>query len=127
MDLRAIARWAGLLGGLFWLLRFVLDLAGSDGVVLDLLHWAGGVLLFVGLASMGAGLVSTSATWLQAIVAVAFPLLVWSVLEVLHPAGNAVAIDGIFGLVAAGVAVYAIVKARPERPPRARHAGAHAR
>ena len=126
MDLRAIARWAGLVGGLLWLLRFVLDLVGSDdSMVLDLLYWAGGLLLAAALVSMGAGLVRE--VWLQAIVGIAFPLLVWSVLEVLHPAGNAVAIDGIFGLLASGVAVFAIAKARPERPPRARHAGAHAR
>ncbi len=127
MDLRAIARWAGLVGGLIWLTRFVLDLAGAGQSVLSVLYWVGLVLLAAALASMGAGLVSSSATWLRAIVAVAFPLLVWSVLEVLHPAGNAYAIDGVFGLLAAVIAAVAIAKARPERPPRTRSAGAHAR
>lgn len=116
MDLRLIARWAGLAGGLLWLARFVLDLAGQDGALLDVLHWVGLVLLASWLVSTGAGLVSRSATWLRAIVAVALPLLVWSVLEVLHPAGDPVAIDGVVGLVVAALAAYALLTRRPERP-----------
>lgn len=125
MDLRAIARWAGLVGGLAWLTRYLLDLAGAGQSILSLLYWVGLLLLFAAMASMGAGLVS--ATWLRAIVAVAYPLLVWSVLEVLHPVGNAYAIDGFFGLLAAVIAGVAIAKAPRERPPRTRSAGAHAR
>lgn len=118
MDLRLIARWAGLAGGLFWLARLVLDLAGQGGSLLDVLHGVGLVLLAGSLVSTGAGLVSRSATWLRAIVAVAFPLLVWSVLEVLHPAGDPIVIDGIFGLVVAALAAYALLTRRPERPGR---------
>ena len=125
MDLRVIARWAGLVGGLAWLTRYLLDLVGASQSTMSVLYWLGLVLLFGGMASMGAGLVS--ATWLRAIVAVAFPLLVWSVLEVLHPSGNAYAIDGLFGLLAAAIAAVAIAKAPRERPPRTRSAGAHAR
>ena len=127
MDLRAIARWAGLVGGLAWLTRYLLDLAGAGQSILSVVYWLGLVLLFAAMASMGAGLVSSSATWLRAIVAVAFPLLVWSVLEVLHPSGNAYAIDGVFGLLAAVIAGIAIAKAPRERRPRTRSAGAHAR
>ena len=127
MDLRAIARWAGLVGGLAWLTRYLLDLAGAGQSILSVLYWLGLVLLFAAMASMGAGLVSSSATWLRAIVAVAFPLLVWSVLEVLHPSGNAYAIDGVFGLLAAVIAAVPIAKAPRERRPRTRSAGAHVR
>ena len=67
--------------------------------LLDVLQWVGLVLLAVALAGLGAGLVGRSEVWLQAIVAVAFPLLVWSVLEVLHPAGDPEVIDGVFGVV----------------------------
>ena len=125
MDLRVIARWAGLVGGLAWLTRYLLDLVGASQSTMSVLYWLGLVLLFGGMASMGAGLVS--ATWLRAIVAVAFPLLVWSVLEVLHPTGNAYAIDGVFGLLAAVIAAVAMSKAPRERRPRTRSAGAHAR
>ncbi|MFC4787190.1 hypothetical protein ACT8ZV_22125 [Nocardioides sp. MAHUQ-72] len=126
MDLRSLARLAGLVGGLCWLVRLVLDLGGSGGAA-GLLHWLGLVLLAVALVGAGAALVSTSATWLRAIVAVAFPLLVWSVLEVLHDGGDPEVIDGLFGLVVAVVAAVAQARSRPEPVRRSRSTGAHAR
>jgi hypothetical protein len=128
MDLHTLARGSGLVGGLCWLARFVLDLNGSGtGGAADVLRWTGLVLLAVALVAMGAGLVSRSAVWLRSMVAVAFPLLVWSVLEVLHPAGDPEGIDGVFGLVAMGVAVPGLIRARSPRAGRTRAAGAHAR
>jgi hypothetical protein len=128
MDLHTLARASGLVGGLCWLVRFVLDLGGSgSGGAADLFHGAGLVLLAVALVAMGAGLVSRSATWLRAIVGIAFPLLVWSVLEVLHPAGNAAGIDGVLGLVVALVAAAGLVRGRTRREPRIRSVGAHSR
>jgi hypothetical protein len=131
MDLHTLARLAGLVGGLCWVVRFLLDLAGSGtGAAADVLHVVGLVLIAVALVGAGAALVSTSATWLRVIVAIAFPLLVWSVLEVLHGAGDPIVIDGVLGLAVAVVAAMATVRARRERPSRARRArsaGAHAR
>jgi hypothetical protein len=128
MDPHTLARWSGLVGGLCWLVRFVVDLAGSGtGGLADVLYWFGLVLLAVARAATGAGLVSRSAVWLRTIVAVAFPLLVWSVLEVLHPAGNPRAIDGVFGLVMVGVSAAGLRTARPAGRPRSRSAGAHSR
>ena len=126
MDPRTYARTAGLLGGLSWVVRFVLDLNGSGtGIAADVLWWAGLVLLAVALAALGASLVSRSALWLRVIVGVAFPLLVWSVLEVLNPAGDQEAVDGIFGALAAVVAVVGLLRSRP--PRRRSHAGVHSR
>ena len=116
MDLRQIARWAGLVGGLLWLGRWGLHIAGKSGATLDLLHLAGLVLLAAALAGTGAALVSTSAKWLQAIVAVAYPILVWSVLEVLHPAASAESVDGLFGLVVVGLFGMQLVKDRSAEP-----------
>lgn len=126
MDLRTLARAAGLLGGLSWVVRFVLDLNGSGtGPLADALWWLGLVLLAAALAALGISLVSRSALWLRVIVGVAFPLLVWSVLEVLHPAGNPQGIDGVFGaLVAVGSGV-GLLRAPP--PRQRTHAGAHSR
>jgi len=76
----------------------------------------GAVLVAVALVAAGAGLVSTSATWLRAIVGVAFPLLVWSVLEVLHQNGNATTIDGVVGLVVAVVAATQLARSRSKTP-----------
>jgi hypothetical protein len=129
MDLTHLARLAGLLGGLCWLVRLLLDLAGhGTGGLADLLHWVGLLLVAVALVGMGAALVSTSGTWLRAVVGVAFPLLVWSVLEVLHEAGNPRVIDGVVGLAVAVASGVALTRDRPKKePPRRRSTGAHAR
>ena len=126
MNLRTVTMGAGVLGGVCWLLRLLLDLAGSDGGVLGVLQWLGLVLLAVALAGLGAGLVGKSELWLQAIVAVAFPLLVWSVLEVLHPAGDPELIDGVFGVVVAVICGRRLLAYREARPERRVH-GAHSR
>jgi hypothetical protein len=98
------------------------------GEVGDSLYWAGLVLLLVGLCGLGAALVSKGAVWLRVIVGVAFPLLVWSVVEVLHASGDPVVIDAVFGVLIGVTCVLALRRQRDgkERPPR-RHAGAHAR
>jgi hypothetical protein len=128
MDLHTLARGSGLVGGLCWLVLLGLDRGGSAaGGVADLLHGAGLVLLALALAAAGAGLVSGGASWLRAIVAVALPLLVWSVLEVLHPAGDPEVIDGAFGLVMVVVSVLGLVRGRHHGEQRGRSAGAHAR
>ena len=126
MDLNTVARGSGLVGGLCWVARFVVDRVGSGtGGPADILYVVGLVLLAVALFAMGAGLVR--AVWLGAIVGVAFPLLVWSVLEVLHPAANPRGVDGAFGLVVAVAAVVQLARHRPEPRERHRHAGAHSR
>ncbi|MGH3336573.1 MAG: hypothetical protein ACRDOZ_12180 [Nocardioides sp.] len=127
MNLRALARVSGLLGGACWVAR-LLDRGGSGGGTVDALYWAGLALLFVALFGLGIALVSKGAVWLQVIVGIAFPLLVWSVVEVVHSAGDPVVIDAVVGILIAGVSLLALGQSggRDERPPR-RHAGAHAR
>ncbi len=127
MNLRTVTMVSGVVGGLCWVARLVVDLVGSDsGSVLDALQWAGLVLLAIALGSLGAGLVGKSELWLQAIVAVAFPLLVWSVLEVLHPAGDPEIIDGVFGLAMVAICGRRLLEQRGEREERRAH-GAHSR
>ena len=126
MQLRTVARVAGLLGGLCWVVRYVLDVAGAgDGTPGDLLFWAGLVLLFVALVGFGSELVSRSARWLQAIVGVAFPLLVWSVLEVLAPGTGPSLVDAAFGAVVLVLCAVQLGRGR-EAPAPTRHRGAHA-
>ncbi|GEP36115.1 hypothetical protein NSZ01_38830 [Nocardioides szechwanensis] len=114
MLLTLVPRLAGVLGGLLLVIRHL------GGV--DQLRWPGLVLLTVALAGGGAALVSSSAGWLRVIVAVAFPALVWSVVEVLHDSGGDSLVDALVGAVVALACVVALV-----RPGRARHhAGSHA-
>jgi hypothetical protein len=122
MNVRALARVCGLLGGACWVARWV-----RGGEPADPLYWAGLALLFVGLFGLGTALVSKGAVWLEVIVGIAFPLLVWSVVEVVHSAGDPVVIDAFVGILIAGASLLGLARSgRDERPPR-RHAGAHAR
>ena len=115
MSLRTVTMASGVVGGLCWAARMVLDLAGThDGAAVDVLRWAGLALVGIALAALGAGLVGRE-PWLRVVVAVAFPLLVWSVLEVLHPAGNPAVIDGVFGLVVVAD-LPAVARPRPRWP-----------
>jgi hypothetical protein len=134
MELRTVARTAGLTGGLCWAVRLVV----AGGVLADALHWLGLVLLAGAMAALGVSLVSRSALWLRVIVGVAFPLLVWSVLEVMHPAASPEGVDGFFGLVVAGICARLLLRARAEtrvagrrsagaRVANRRATGAHAR
>ena len=112
MPLPLLARLAGVLGGLCLLVRAAADV--------EALLWPGLVLLGLALAALGADLVSSSAPWLRAIVAVALPLLVWSVAEV---AGGG---DGRVAYAVTGVAVAAVcvlqIKGSREQRPKGSHA-----
>jgi len=124
MNVRPLARACGLLGGLCWVARWVL----GGGTVGDALQWVGLLLLFVGLFGLGTALVNKGEVWLQVIVGVALPLLVWSVVEVLHASGDPVVINAVAGVLIAAACGLALGSGGDggERPPR-RHAGAHAR
>ena len=120
MNLRVLAAVAGLLGGVCWVARWGADLAGSDPGWSDGAYLAGLALLGLALAGVGAGLVSRSAMWLRVIVAIAFPLLVWSVYAVVKGDGDAITLDGGIGVAAILAALLGLLTAR-----RARAAGRH--
>lgn len=126
MNLRVLAAAAGLLGGACWVVRWV---AGEGAAWSDAASWTGLALIGVALAVVGAGLVNRSAVWLRVIVAIAFPLLVWSVLSVLRGAGDGRVLDGVVGVLAILLALVDLVRSRsggdgdgPRRP----RAGSHA-
>ncbi|MCW2797411.1 hypothetical protein [Nocardioides sp.] len=125
MSLRVPAALAGLLGGACWVARAFAD---SEG-----LRWAGLALLGLALVATGAGLVK--AAWLGLIVGVAFPVLIWSVLEVLHDSSGAedVNVDAVAGGVVALVALAVLIRSavrprgRSSRDRDRRTSGSHAR
>lgn len=111
MSLRVLAAVVGVLGGGCWAARWIADdPSWGTGA-----HWAGLVLLALSLAVVGAGLVSRSALWLRAIVAIAFPALVWSVYAVVRGRGDAVALDGVVGAVALAWSLVVLVLALRSR------------
>jgi hypothetical protein len=116
MNLRVLAAVAGALGGACWVARWGADLAGDAPGWADGAYWAGLGLLGVAFAGVGAGLVSRSASWLRVIVAVAFPLLVWSVYSVVNGVGDDLRLDGILGVVAILGSVAIVIRDRDGRP-----------
>jgi hypothetical protein len=130
MSLRVFALVTGLLGGGCWVARWGADLAGSAPTWSDSVYWAGLGLLGLALACAGSALVSRSALWLRLIVAVALPLLVWSVYAVVKGDDDALMLDGVLGAVAivGSLALYATSGRHVDgsEPPR-RAPGSHAR
>lgn len=130
MQVRALGPVAGVLGGLCWVVGWVADTAGVASSWSDTVHWAGLGLLALALAVVGAGLVSKSALWLRLLVAVAFPLLVWSVYSVVRGDGDAVALEGAIGLLAVVVSGAFVVVGRrgaeATAPSRGGRHGSHA-
>ena len=123
MSLPTLARIAGVLGGLCWVASAVTDELDVSASVVDALHWGGLALIALALMGVGAGLVSTSAAWLRAIVAVCLPLLAWSVLEALRGEFADRWVDGVFGLLLVLYCLVGLVRGRG----RARPHGAHSR
>ena len=130
MNLRAVTLVFGVAGGLCWSTRLVLHLTETGGSGLhDGLQWAGLVLLAVAMVGFGAGLVSSSAAWLRVIVGIAFPALIWSLLEVFRPVADTEVVDGVLGAIVLVVSLLGLRRrpARSEPPSRHTHRGAHAR
>lgn len=126
MSLSRPAYAAAVLGGLLWVGRWLADPVVGDGVS-GVLHWAGLACFAAALAGAGAGLVSDSATPLRLLVAIAVPVLVWSVVEVLRPVGDLL-LDAVLGAAGLTVGLARLVRDRPPPRPRSRshRAGAHA-
>ena len=121
MSLRVPSALAGLLGGGCWVARAFVER--------DELRWAGLVLLALCLAGAGAGMVK--AAWLRLIVALAFPVLVWSVLEIVRDSSGAedVHVDAVAGGAVALISLVVLVLSRGGRSGarKSRSAGLHAR
>jgi hypothetical protein len=122
VALHVAAAVPGLLGGLCWVVRWLLEPAWADA-----LATTGLVLLGLALAGTGAGLVSRSAVWLRVLVAVAFPLLVWSVYAVVKGDSEGLLLDGVLGVVAVLGAGGLLLRERRSAARRTPRAGSHAR
>jgi hypothetical protein len=125
-----LARLAGVLGGLCWLARAVLDDGNGPTSLIDGLHWGGLALLALALLGIGAGLVTGLAA-LRVLVAVCLVLLAWAVMEFLHSQYADRGVDGALGLLVALYCLAGLVfrrrhpQDREPREPR-RSSGSHA-
>jgi hypothetical protein len=76
VRMRTLVALGAILGGLCWIATYVAD--SSDGL-LEVVWWVGLVLMTVAFLGAGVRLVRTGTVWLQMVVGLATPALVWSV------------------------------------------------
>jgi hypothetical protein len=119
-----MARLAGLLGGLCWLGYAAFNDYDAATSAVNALYWGGAALILIALVGLGAGLVS-GAAWLRVVVGLCVPLLVWSILEVLHTETSDDIVDGGFGLALALLCAAALLGGTPKDD--AVPGGSHAR
>ncbi len=95
---RTLVALGAILGGLCWIATYLVD--RSDDL-LTILWWAGLVLMTVAFLGAGVRLVRTGTVWLQLVVGLATPALVWSVVWAFKSGdADAEVVDGAFGALA---------------------------
>ncbi len=92
----SLSRLAGILGGLCWIGRAVLDDGEGPTSVIDGLHYGGLALLVIALLGIGGGLVSGLVA-LRLVVAICVVALAAAVVSFLHQQYSDRAVDGILG------------------------------
>ena len=80
MEPREVAAWAGVVGGLLWVVKLFVTALETP------LTWAGALLMTAALLQLGSMLVKRGVLALRAFVAVALPTLVWAVVLAVRPA-----------------------------------------
>ena len=109
VQLKTLVAVGAIGGGLSWIAEYVLERAGASDGLASLLFWVGLVLMTIAFLGAGINLVRTGNHWLELVVGVATPALVWSVVWAFR-GGNADAhvVDGVVGVlaIAFGIAVF---------------------
>lgn len=115
VQLKTLIALGAVLGGLCWIAEFFAERAGGPGGLLAFLQWVGLVLMTVAFLGAGITLVRSGTRWLELVVAVATPALIWSVVWAFK-SGDAdpYVVDGIFGALA-GVYGIALFLRRPHQ------------
>ena len=96
VSLTTLARVAGVLGGLCWMGRAILDDGNGPASAIDALHYGGLALLVLALLGIGGGLVSGLMA-LRVLVAICVVALAAAVVSFLHQQYSDRAVDGILG------------------------------
>ncbi len=96
VSLTSLARIAGILGGLCWIGRAILDDGDGPTSVIDALHYGGLALLVIALLGIGGGLVSGLMA-LRVVVAICLVVLAAAVVSFLHEQYADRVVDGILG------------------------------
>lgn len=126
MSERTLTRIAGVLGGLCWVAYVAVNDYDAADAAANALYWGGAALILICLVGLGAGLVS-GAAWLRLIVGLCVPLLVWSIVEVLHAETSDDIVDGGLGLALALICTAALLGGAPKDDEPAPRGGTHAK
>jgi hypothetical protein len=126
-----LVRLAGIVGGLCWIARAVLDTGDGSAGVIDALHYGGLALLAIALLGIGAGLVSGLVA-LRVVVAICLLALAWAVVSFLHTQYSDRLVDGVLGGLMVAYCAVGLVTRRShdqgdDEPPAPRRSrGSHA-
>jgi hypothetical protein len=96
VSLTTLARVAGVLGGLCWMGRAILDDGNGPTSAIDALHYGGLALLVLALLGVGGGVVA-GVVALRVLVALCLVALAAAVVSFLHQQYSDRAVDGILG------------------------------
>ena len=126
----SLARIAGILGGLCWIGRAILDDGDGPTALIDALHYGGLALLVIALLGIGGGLVSGMMA-LRVVVAICLVALAAAVLSFLHEQYADRTVDGVLGVLMVVYCTIGILVRRGRSPDdgarESRHSrGAHA-
>lgn len=113
MSPRLAAVASAMIGGGLWIFRWVAEAPVA-------VHWVGLVLVALALVPVGARLVSGVAP-LRVVVAVALPLLVATLVELVRPASDAGGVGALLGVVTVVVAVGAMAATAQPAVAESRH------
>jgi hypothetical protein len=100
VQLKTLIALSAIVGGLCWIAKFFAERGGASDELLDALLWAGLVLMTIAFLGAGVNLVRIGNHWLELVVGVATPALVWSVVWAFRGDADAYVVDGVFGALA---------------------------
>ena len=111
VQLKTLIALGAIVGGLCWIAEFFAERGGAADGLLTILQWVGLVLMTVAFLGAGVNLVRIGNHWLELVVGVATPALVWSVVWAFK-GGDAdpYVVDGVFGALAAVFGLVTIMR-----------------
>lgn len=115
VQLKTLIALGAVVGGLCWIVEYVLERVGTPDALPSLFFWVGLLLMTVAFLGAGITLVRTGNHWLELVVGVATPALVWSVVWAFRGGmSDPSVVDGVFGVLAAAFGAAVMLRGQHE-------------